>query len=73
MIESEKLLESEKIIFICDYCQNEYEVEVNSFSEALAEAKSTGWKMKKDGNDWLHFCCEECLYVFFHNKEKGKK
>jgi len=68
MIDSQKLLESERITFICDYCQKVFDIEVNSFSEALAEAKSVGWIMRKNENDWLHFCCYDCLHNYFCNE-----
>lgn len=49
------------ITFCCDNCGELDETRCSNFSSALAKAKSHGWKVRKNDDDWTHLCydCEE--------------
>lgn len=44
------------IAFCCDECGEVDETHCEEFTGALAKVKSHGWAVRKDGDDWLHFC-----------------
>lgn len=54
---------------ICDFegCYHKEELMAKEFSEAVAEAKRLGFRLRKDKNGkWVNFCtkfCEECYFM----------
>lgn len=46
--------------FICDSCDETYEVQSHGFEDAWAEAKAEGWRCwpDEDTGDWMHKCPE---------------
>lgn len=46
----------DKLIFVCDSCDETFEADTDDFAEALAEAKREGWRSRKIDNEWLHGC-----------------
>lgn len=46
--------------FSCDTCGQAIESSAREFNEALAEAKSDGWKAYSLGGMWFHACSESC-------------
>jgi len=49
----------ELYIPVCDGCGETLE-ECYTFEGAVDEAKANGWKITKDGDEWLHIC-PDCL------------
>lgn len=49
------------ITFECDNCQGDHDTGEDDFREALAQAKSEGWWIKKIGDEWKHFCSRDCF------------
>lgn len=49
------------ISFVCDVCDNHIDTHTDEFNEALAIAKSHGLKLKKIGDEWIHYCSAECM------------
>ncbi|HWS65679.1 MAG TPA: hypothetical protein VN325_23205 [Steroidobacteraceae bacterium] len=47
------------IQFECDECAEVLDTRTSEFSEALTELKVEGWRSRKLGNDWSHYC-EKC-------------
>lgn len=49
------------IYFECDAkrCANVCDTQLDDFAEALEEAKEQGWSIRKEGNDWKHYCPDE--------------
>lgn len=47
------------ITFECDSCADEYETHEDNFDIAWNMAKRDGWRARKVGNVWQHFC-EDC-------------
>ncbi len=49
--------EGQHIVFICDVCNDEYEIESHDFKDAWESAKDDGWRCFKDEDgDWVHRC-----------------
>jgi len=48
------------IMLCCDSCDAIYTGSSDEWNEVWTEAKSEGWKAKKDGGVWIHACpdCE---------------
>ena len=44
----------------CDCCEHSQLFDHEVFTDAIADAKSYGWIIKKFKNDWAHFCSKEC-------------
>lgn len=40
----------------CDDCGDTEELEHTEFNEALADAKSRGFVVRKEGETWHHYC-----------------
>jgi Fe2+ or Zn2+ uptake regulation protein len=51
-----------EITFCCDNCKEVLDTELTDFSSALSLAKMEGWKIKKLGIDWFHYCSEDCAH-----------
>ena len=50
-----------ELIVSCDECSEDGSFQADSFSEAIAEAKSDGWIVRRlPANEWAHFCSKEC-------------
>lgn len=49
------------ISFVCDVCDEHYDTYTENFNEALQMVKAKGWKIKKIGDEWIHYCCAECM------------
>lgn len=47
-----------KVIFICDECDDDFETGETNFFEALNRVKEEGWIVKRNDDDteWLHIC-----------------
>lgn len=45
-----------KIVIECDACDATHQGETNDWTEEWAVAKAEGWRTRKIGSDWLHFC-----------------
>lgn len=50
-----------EIIFECEGCSDTLETGERDFSEAKAVLDTEGWRARKLGSDWLHYCpgCKE--------------
>lgn len=48
------------ITFFCDECSHEEECDTADFMKALEQIKNEGWKVRKLGNSWNHYCGETC-------------
>lgn len=55
---------------ICDFdgCYHREELKAKEFSEAVQEAKSLGFRLRRDNknNKWVNFCtefCEDCYFT----------
>lgn len=46
--------------FICDECQDVYEVNSHDFRDAWDEAKDEGWRCFKNSDDEWEHRCPEC-------------
>lgn len=44
------------ISFQCDTCNEIDETHTVNFHGAIAKLKSHGWKISKQGDDWVHYC-----------------
>lgn len=46
------------IIFVCDFCGDDYDSEEGDFFLALEKMKEEGWIVKRNQNDteWIHIC-----------------
>lgn len=44
------------ITFCCDECGELDDTRCAEFSGAMAKVKSHGWKARKVGEDWQHYC-----------------
>ena len=49
------------IIFTCDVCDETFETGEEDFKSAHAMAKAKGWRTKKIGDEWINYCCKECM------------
>jgi len=45
----------------CDECGDEETIDAESFAECVERIKDMGWKIRHDGNEWVHYClsCKE--------------
>ena len=50
-----------EMIAECNECGTELPGGTLEFREFIADLKSEGWKIKKDGDEWQHICpdCQE--------------
>jgi Fe2+ or Zn2+ uptake regulation protein len=48
------------ITFCCDECGECDETRCSDFASAMLKAKSHGWKARKVGEDWNHYC-KDCV------------
>lgn len=48
----------QRIQIICDVCEKEHTEQYHSddFNEMTHEARTDGWAIVKDGDDWSHIC-----------------
>lgn len=44
------------ITFCCDECGEVEETRCSDFASAMLKVKSHGWRARKVGDDWQHFC-----------------
>jgi hypothetical protein len=49
-----------EITFYCDACSADEETGCTDFDDARACIKRKGWVIKKVGDEWCHFCGQEC-------------
>jgi len=49
-------MEGNEYRFYCDGVCGDYIICNEDFYSSLDELKNNGWKTKKNGNDWEHFC-----------------
>ena len=55
---------TDRLTIICDDCQDYMEDEDEAgFYRFWEDLKADGWRAKKKGQDWLHYC-PECVAVF---------
>lgn len=47
-----------KIVFECDVCGETLETDEREFAEAKAVLDDEGWRARKLGADWMHYCPE---------------
>ena len=47
--------------FVCDVCDAHQDTYTDDFREAVERIKSKGWKIKKIGDEWIHYCSVECM------------
>jgi hypothetical protein len=47
-------------VMSCDHCNDTIECEHTEFEDALADAKSRGWLIRKRRDTWMHFCSSSC-------------
>ena len=40
----------------CDECGDSFWSGCSDFKEMIEDAKEEGWRIKKDGEDWIHTC-----------------
>jgi hypothetical protein len=50
-----------EIVFECDGCSDTLETGEREFSEAKHALDAEGWRARKLGSDWMHYCpgCKE--------------
>jgi Fe2+ or Zn2+ uptake regulation protein len=41
---------------ICDECEDSLEFTDTTWNNMLADVKAAGWKIKKVGEEWKHWC-----------------
>jgi len=41
---------------VCDFCSNDINIQRNDFLLAIESLKMRGWKIIKQGSEWLHKC-----------------
>lgn len=46
----------------CDFCSNHHDTEERDFYAAVEAVKRAGWRVFKQGQEWLHKCAD-CLGV----------
>lgn len=46
------------ITFCCDECGELDDTRCADFASALAKARSHGWRVRKAGDEWQHFCAD---------------
>ena len=46
------------IIFECDVCGDTLETDMRDFTEARTAFNNEGWRSRKLGADWIHYCAE---------------
>jgi hypothetical protein len=44
------------ITFCCDECGEPDDTHCSDFASAMSKGKSHGWKARKVGEDWNHYC-----------------
>jgi Fe2+ or Zn2+ uptake regulation protein len=44
------------ITFCCDECGEVEQTRCTEFSGAMAKVRAHGWKARKVGEDWNHYC-----------------
>ncbi len=49
-----------EIVFECDGCGETLETLTTDFWAAAAKLKDEGWRTRKRGQEWEHFCSEDC-------------
>ena len=59
-IERNRLGFDGEISFVCDECDKGHDTDCIDFTAARASLKDAGWLTRKDGLEWLHFCCFTC-------------
>ena len=42
----------------CDFCSNDINIQQDDFMRAIEALKMRGWRIIKDGKNWLHKCPE---------------
>ena len=47
---------SGEFIMSCNRCEAEEVFETDDFMAMVALAKAAGWKIRKDGDEWVHTC-----------------
>lgn len=45
-----------KIVFACDGCGDDLETDMSDFGDALGELRGAGWRARKVGDVWCHYC-----------------
>jgi hypothetical protein len=45
-----------KILIECDACDATFQGDTDDWREEWAVAKAEGWKTRKIGEEWMHFC-----------------
>lgn len=48
--------ETGEITFHCNGCSDMLETLTRDFSAAMVDLRDAGWRAKKDGSEWEHFC-----------------
>lgn len=49
--------EGQHVVFVCDECEEIYEIESQDFKDAWDAAKQDGWRCFKNSDDeWEHRC-----------------
>lgn len=56
MIERNREMECYDVTCDGKKCQEYLQVETDSFSACRAEMKEQGWRIIKDGDEWIHLC-----------------
>jgi hypothetical protein len=52
--------DNRNIIVECDNCHETFETESESFDGALNAMAEEGWHKRKVGNNWYHYCSDQC-------------
>lgn len=50
-----------ELVAECDDCGEEFPGGVSEFNDFIQSLKDAGWRIRKDGDDWVHICtcCSE--------------
>jgi len=56
--------------FHCDGCTNAVDTRQYEFNRAIKAIKESGWIIKKAGEEWRHFCSQDCVDNWIKNGRK---
>lgn len=48
-----------ELVAVCEECGEEHYGGTLEWADFIADLKAAGWRIRKDGKEWLHLC-ESC-------------
>lgn len=61
------------VAFVCDHCDDGFESTTRNFNDALEELRHEGWRIRRIGVEWHHFCSLHCEQSYIaEERKKGR-